>query len=68
MIIIHCQTGHDVKINSNTLENAMLDGLDLHRALLEGFNLTGASLRKVNSSCDFSQSRFNGKCFDDSRF
>ncbi|OQY50851.1 MAG: hypothetical protein DRR08_12530 [Candidatus Parabeggiatoa sp. nov. 2] len=46
----------------------MLDGLDLHRALLEGFNLTGASLRKVNSSCDFSQSRFNGKCFDDSRF
>jgi len=48
MIIIHCQTGRDVEIKSDTLENLVLDGLDLHRAVLEGLNLTGTRLRKAN--------------------
>jgi len=42
---VWCKTGRDVEINSDTLENSVLDGLDLHRASL---NLTGTCLRKAN--------------------
>jgi len=30
------------------LENSVLDGLDLHRAMLENLNMACASLRKAN--------------------
>lgn len=45
---ISCQTGIDVEVQTDSLENFCLDGLDLHRALLEGVNIKGASFKKAD--------------------
>jgi hypothetical protein len=36
MIVIRCETGKEVSVDSESLVGANLRGLDLHRALLDG--------------------------------
>ena len=48
MIKIESHANDPIEIDLLTLENANLDSLNLHRALLCGTNLSGASLVKTN--------------------
>ena len=48
MIKIHCETGETIIVEAETLSGAVLDGLNLHRALLQGSDLSGASFFATN--------------------
>ena len=44
MIVIRCETGDEIYIAGNTLVGATLAELNLHRALLDGKELSDADL------------------------
>lgn len=44
MFVIRCETGEDVVVDAPTLRGAKLCGLNLHRALLDNQDLSGADL------------------------
>ena len=44
MVIIRCETGDDVQVETDSLAGSKLTGLNLHRALLDGQDLRGVDL------------------------
>ena len=51
MITIKCLTDENIELNLTTLKGADLSGLNLHRALLENENLSGAIIVGANLRC-----------------
>jgi len=67
LIIIKCSSDREIHITADRLDHIRLDGLEAHRAILAGQDLTVSSLFGANmNGTRLNEAKLSGALYDDS--